>query len=154
MIYIYILNDDKTHIQNINIDSTRLLLCHQYKSPVTSGESTVDAGQDTIKNLNSNLNPKGMGEVDRYQATTNYKGVSTCDLKTFNISGTLVGNKIVDHSDVVGAAPTGDAPTTSEWSTIHLHSRLNTWPQWIGTETTARRDDLKHLSVGIWCVLY
>ena len=35
-----------------------------------------------------------------------------------NISSTLVGNKIVDHSDedVVGAAPTGDAPTTSSFS--------------------------------------
>ena len=30
-----------------------------------------------------------------------------------NISRTLVGNKIVDHSDVVGASPTGDAPSTS-----------------------------------------
>ena len=30
-----------------------------------------------------------------------------------NISGALVGNKIVDHSDVVGAAPVGPAPTTS-----------------------------------------
>ena len=30
-----------------------------------------------------------------------------------NISRTLVGNKIVDHSDVVGAAPT----TTSSFST-------------------------------------
>ena len=37
--------------------------------------------------------------------------------KTSNISRTLVGNKIVDNSDVVGAAPTGDAPTTSELST-------------------------------------
>ena len=34
-----------------------------------------------------------------------------------NIRGTLVDNKIVDHSDVVGASPVGAAPTTSEWST-------------------------------------
>ena len=34
-----------------------------------------------------------------------------------NIRCTSVGDKIVDHSDVVEAAPTGDAPTTSEWST-------------------------------------
>ena len=34
-----------------------------------------------------------------------------------NISGTLVGNKIVDHSDVVGASPVGAAPTTSSFST-------------------------------------
>ena len=30
---------------------------------------------------------------------------------------TLVGNKIVDHSDVVGASPVGAAPTTSPVST-------------------------------------
>ena len=29
----------------------------------------------------------------------------------------LVGNKIVDHSDVVGASPVGAAPTTSSFST-------------------------------------
>ena len=41
-----------------------------------------------------------------------------CDYrKVFNISGTLVGNKIVDHSDVVGASPVGAAPTTSSFST-------------------------------------
>ena len=34
-----------------------------------------------------------------------------------NISPTLVGNKIVDHSDVVGASPVGAAPTTSSFST-------------------------------------
>ena len=37
--------------------------------------------------------------------------------KTSNISGTLEGNKIVDHSDVVGASPVGAAPTTSSFST-------------------------------------
>ena len=34
----------------------------------------------------------------------------------FNIRRTLVGNKIVDHSDVVGASPVGAAPTTSSFS--------------------------------------
>ena len=34
-----------------------------------------------------------------------------------NISRTLVGNKIVDHSDVVGASPMGAVPTTSSFST-------------------------------------
>ena len=37
--------------------------------------------------------------------------------KTSNISHTLVGNKIVDHSDVVGASPVGATPTTSSFST-------------------------------------
>ena len=34
-----------------------------------------------------------------------------------NISHTLVGNKIVDHLDIVGALPVGSAPTTSSFST-------------------------------------
>ena len=37
--------------------------------------------------------------------------------KAFNISRTLVGNKIVDNSDVVGASHVGAAPTTSSFST-------------------------------------
>ena len=37
--------------------------------------------------------------------------------KVSNIRHTLVGNKIVDHSDVVGASPVGAAPTTSSFST-------------------------------------
>ena len=34
-----------------------------------------------------------------------------------NIRRTLVGNQIVEHSDVVGASPVGAAPTTSSFST-------------------------------------
>ena len=34
-----------------------------------------------------------------------------------NIRHTSEGNKIVDHSDVVGASPVGAAPTTSSFST-------------------------------------
>ena len=37
--------------------------------------------------------------------------------KTSNIRLTLVGNPIVDHSDVGGASPVGAAPTTSSFST-------------------------------------
>ena len=37
--------------------------------------------------------------------------------QTCNISHTLVGNKNVDHSGVVGAAPVGAAPTTSSFLT-------------------------------------
>ena len=41
---------------------------------------------------------------------TDYRQVS-------NIRHTLECNKIVDHSDVVGASPVGAAPTTSSFST-------------------------------------
>ena len=34
-----------------------------------------------------------------------------------NIRRTLVGNKIVDDSDVVGASPAGAAPITAAFST-------------------------------------
>ena len=66
--------------------------------------------------------------------------------KTSSISRTLVGNKIIDNSDVVGASPVGAAPNTSSFSTLHMASM--DWPK-----TTARADK-KHLSFGIWCDLY
>ena len=31
---------------------------------------------------------------------------------------------LVENEDVVGAAPTGDAPTTSEWSAILLPTKV------------------------------
>ena len=37
--------------------------------------------------------------------------------KVANIRRTVVGNRIVDHSDVVGASPVSAAPTTSSFST-------------------------------------
>ena len=46
------------------------------------------------------------------------QGITYCDYRQVsNISHTLVGNKIVDHSDVVGASPVDAAPTTSSFST-------------------------------------
>ena len=36
--------------------------------------------------------------------------------ETSDISRPLVGNTIVDHSDVVGAAPSGGAPNTLSFS--------------------------------------
>ena len=40
--------------------------------------------------------------------------------KTSNIRHTFTDNKLVDHSDVVGASPVGAALTTSSFSTQHL----------------------------------
>ena len=66
--------------------------------------------------------------------------------QTSNISRTLVGNKIVHHSDAFGASPVGAAPSTSSFSTKHLASM-----DW--AKVTARRDE-KQLSVGIRWGLY
>ena len=63
-----------------------------------------------------------------------------------NISRTLLGNRIVDHSDVVGASPVGAAPTTSSFLTERLASL-----DW-ATVTWTR--DKKHISFGIRCVLH
>ena len=50
-------------------------------------------------------------------ATLEYMGKDGTYHQVTNISSTLVGNKIVDHSDVAGTAPTGAPPTTSSYST-------------------------------------
>ena len=46
-----------------------------------------------------------------------YVVVETKYPQSSDISHTLVGDKIIDHSDVVGASPVGAAPTTSSFST-------------------------------------
>ena len=45
-----------------------------------------------------------------------------------NISRTLVGSKIVDHPDVVGASPVDTVALLQ----LHLHSELNSYLQSIG----------------------
>ena len=62
--------------------------------------------------------------------------------QTSSISRTVVGNKIYDHSDAIGASPVGTAPTTSSFSTEHLASVV-----WAKTST---RRDKKHLSCRMW----
>ena len=47
---------------------------------------------------------------NKNKSIRNYRQVS-------NIRRTFAGNKLVDHSDVVGASPVGAAPTTSSFST-------------------------------------
>ena len=75
--------------------------------------------------------------------------VSICWLRTYrqtsNQRHTLRGNKLVDHSDVVGAS-------LSALHQLHLHSPLNAWLQWIGQTTP--RQGRNHLSFAIWCDLY
>ena len=79
-----------------------------------------------------------------YHQTSNI----SCTWATIQIvvPGCTLGSKIADHSDVVGASPVGAAPTTSSFSTYNLTSRDS-------AKTVARQDE-KHLSVGIWCVVY
>ena len=63
-----------------------------------------------------NLTPAFFNYVQRYFYFTDNLSKSTYR-QVSNIRRNLVGNKIVDHSDVVGASPVGAAPTTSSFST-------------------------------------
>ena len=62
--------------------------------------------------------------------------------QTSYIRRALVGNPIVDHSDLVRVSTVGAAPTASSFFTQHLASIYC-------TKTTAKRDE-KHFSLGIW----
>ena len=52
----------------------------------------------------------------RYNRLLPQSGLEHKCRQTSDVSGTLVGNKIVDHSEVVGTSPVGAAPTTSSFS--------------------------------------
>ena len=67
-------------------------------------------------------------------------------LRTSNINWTLVGNEIVDHSDVVGASPVHAAPTT-------FHSRLNTRHQSIGEDICKMRWETFQCWALVWLIL-
>ena len=69
----------------------------------------VNSGKNGLNDLEHTAKRTSMNDNEHY-SKTNYRNVS-------NIRRTLVGNKIVDHSDVVGASPVGAAPTTSSFST-------------------------------------
>ena len=74
---------------------------------------------------NGRIEKAGMDGSFRQPIVTNgiswANGLTIGEWETYrkfsNISRTLVGNKIVDRSDVVGASPSGAAPTTSSFST-------------------------------------
>ena len=63
-----------------------------------------------------------------------------------DLSRTLVGNKLVDQTDVVGASPVGAALSTYSFSISHLTSM-----DW--AKTTTRRDETR-LTFWRRCGLY
>ena len=62
----------------------------------------------TGSSLIRNVSKENMQQIWGY--ISDYRQVS-------NIRRALVGNKIVDNSDIFGASPVGAAPTTSSFST-------------------------------------
>ena len=102
-------------------------------------------GNNANKSLAMTSSWNGIGYIRRVLKKKNYSVKKIYDnnhyRQTSNTRSTLVGNKIADHSDVVGTAP-----TTSSFSTSHQASM-----DW--AKTTARRDE-QHLSFGIWRISY
>ena len=72
--------------------------------------------QNTIKMITENASENFVSEMAAILSRERWLKRGTYR-KTSSISRTLVGNKIVDNSDVVGASPVGAAPTTSSFST-------------------------------------
>ena len=68
---------------------------------------------DTLQSLTQKVNARR--NINLSGAETEIFQDTCC--QTAYISSILVGNKYVDHSDVVGALPVGTAPTTSSFST-------------------------------------
>ena len=105
--------------------------------------------------MNDRLGATNISACEKLWKTINIlsiklKGLRQLDVclyyQTSNISRILVGNKLVDHSDVVGASPVGAASTTSSFPTWHLALMDR-------AKTSARRIE-KHLSFVIWCTPY
>ena len=68
--------------------------------------------------------------------------------ETSNIRRSLIANKLVDHSDVVGASPVGAVPTS-----IVILDLTPDFNEIEKKKTTGRLDE-KHLRFGVWCDLY
>ena len=62
------------------------------------------------------MHPSLSSEFHSYTKMWTYEFNESEYRQVSNISRTLVGNKIVDHTDAVGASPIGAAPTTSSFS--------------------------------------
>ena len=68
--------------------------------------------------------------LSTYRQVSNIRHTKSQHLKRFSdylapvFAESLEARCQVENEDVVGAAPTGDAPTTSEWSTISLPTKV------------------------------
>ena len=60
----------------------------------------------------------------RRTQSQNINTVATVATVTVVFAQSIEARCYVENEDVVGAAPTGDAPTTSEWSTIWLPTKV------------------------------
>ena len=89
---------------------------------------------DTLNAANINSFPMGVTLIhwpSLCQIHRKTSCISRTKSQNLNVSRLVLQSSLpnplkpgVKYEDVVGAAPTGDAPTTSEWSTILLHYKV------------------------------
>ena len=91
--------------------------CHWVKSSLVSGLCFMQVIRQNWANLSSNNPMWAIWKTLIIRWHVIHQTLAFTYHKTSNISRTIVGNNIVNHSDVVGASPVGAAPTTSSFST-------------------------------------
>ena len=118
--------------------------------------------------------PRSLSPILLYQGHigtwTKYLSAKVTYHQTSNVSCTSVSNKLVDHSDVVGASPVGAAPTSSSFSTgfnglgkdnfkmSRAHSRFaprqwktllqsNAVSHWLGANLAWGLDEMRNMEV-------
>ena len=69
--------------------------------------------------------------------------------RSFDISGTSVGNIMVDHSDVVGASPVGAAPTSNYIFILNLTPGING----LGKDKCKKRQETFKFLDLVWIIL-
>ena len=110
-------------------------ICYNNTQDGPVAKCSILIGSFKIKGLKKNLTYRNIWRNDRYWLKLYIESRAHTQTKSFPQSAprihyycqiyirrTLVGNKIVDHSDVVGASPIGAAPNTSSFSAKHLAS--------------------------------
>ena len=86
---------------------------------VSASTTPTSGRQATRSHLCCTLSP-----IVNYRKFSNIRRTKSQDLNfsrlglQLSLRNTVEAKRLAENEDVVGATPTGDAPTTSEWSTI------------------------------------
>ena len=92
-------------------DSIIDVLCAKFQNDPTTEMHIDGLVQERLNSIANSL------ELHLFCTNPSILWTNDTNRQVSNIRCTLVDNKIVDHSDVVGASPVGAAPTISSFST-------------------------------------
>ena len=107
-----------------------------YFTTITSVSYTIHGQCYTMNQHSLNLNICCKQQYHQFIKCRKISGISCTKSQNLHVSRLVlqlslpkplkpgVKSSMNDHSDVVGASPVSAAPTTSEWSTILLHTKV------------------------------